>query len=291
MSIGQPASPGQPGSPGLAGSTLHAFPEVPRRQRENASAMLFPHTLLQTRRLLTRSLRDPMTMIQSIVYPALMLVMLDIVLGQQVSAFAGHSSLYGTVPMITILSAMLGSVAGAVTLGREWDAGVLARFWVLPVHRASALAARTVAEALRILATTVVIAAVGLVLGFRFDGSVWALLGFLAVPIVFGLAFATAVTGLSFYVARTTLVEAVSLLCSLLMFFNPGFVPLAAYPNWISPFVENQPMSCAITAMTALALGDPAGNALVKTAAWSIGLFVVFVVPTVRGYRRATRSR
>lgn len=258
---------------------------------ENSTAALIPQTLIQSKRLLIHLFRDPMTSIQSIVYPALMLVILDIVLGQQVSAFAGHSSLFGTVPMTALLSAMLGSVAGAVTLGREWDAGILARFWVLPVHRASGLAGRVTAEAARILATTLVITAVGFLLGFRPQGGPLSMLVFVAVPLVFGIAFATAVLAASFVLGRTALVESVSLLCSLAMFLNPGFVPLAAYPVWIQPLVEYQPMSCAIEAMQAVALGEPAGAALVKAGAWSLLIFGVSVVPAFRGLRRATRPR
>jgi ABC-2 type transport system permease protein len=263
---------------------------------ENSAAVFVPQTLIQSQRMLLHLFRNPMSLVQSIVYPASMLVILDIVLGRQVSAFAGHDSLYGTVPMTALLSAMLGAVAGAVTLGREWDAGILARFWVLPIHRASGLAARVTSEGARILATTTLITGLGLLLGFRFSGSlfsgsVYSVLAFVAVPLMFGIAFATAVIAASFTLGKTLLVESVSLLCSLAMFFNPGFVPLAAYPTWLQPLVENQPMSCAIEAMTALALGEPAGAPLLKAAAWSSAIFAVAVVPALRGLRRATVPR
>ncbi|MCZ4077348.1 ABC transporter permease [Rhodococcus sp. H36-A4] len=258
---------------------------------ENSTTVLVPQTLLQSQRLMRHLFRDPMSLVQAFLYPAAMLVMLDIVLGQQVTAFAGHDSLYGTVPMTALLSSMLGAVAGAVTLGREWDAGILARFWVLPIHRASGLSARVTAEATRILVTTVIISAVGALLGFRFTGSFPSALLFLAVPLMFGIAFATAVIAASFALGKTALVESVSLLCSLAMFFNPGFVPLAAYPTWLQPFVENQPMSCAIETMTAIALGEPAGTPLLKTAVWSSIIFAASVVPALRGLRRATQPR
>ncbi|WP_072805674.1 ABC transporter permease [Rhodococcoides yunnanense] len=258
---------------------------------ENSAALLIPQTLIQSKRLLIHLVRDPMTLVQSIVYPALMLVILDIVLGQQVSAFSGTSSLFGTVPMTALLSAMLGSVAGAVTLGREWDAGILARFWVLPVHRASSLTARAAAEAARILSTTAAITAIGFLLGFGFEGQWYSAVLFVAVPVVFGIAFATAVIAASFVLGKTALVESVSLLCSLAMFLNPGFVPLAAYPTWIQPLVQYQPMSCAIEAMRAIAMGEPAGSSLAAAGAWSAAIFGIAVVPAYRGLRRATQPR
>ncbi|MBF6478216.1 ABC transporter permease, partial [Nocardia cyriacigeorgica] len=151
--------------------------------------LLVPHTLIQTQRLLLRWWRDPLTLMQSLLFPALLLVMLQTVLGRQISAFSGASALYGSVPMVALVGVMSGSLAGAITLGRERDAGLLARFWVLPVHRASGLAARIVAEGVRILTCTVVLFAVGVVLGFRFEQGFAAAVALLGVPLLFGLAF------------------------------------------------------------------------------------------------------
>ena len=81
------------------------------------------------------------------------------------------------------------------------------------------------------------------------------------VPVIFGVAFATLVTTAAFYSAsranRTTLVEAIALVCTLGIFFCTGFVPLDQYPQWIQPVVEHQPMSYAIEAMRGIVAGRP----------------------------------
>ena len=84
--------------------------------------------------------------------------------------------------------------------------------------------------------------------------------------------------------------EIVSIVCTMLMFFNSGFVPVMAYPTWLQPIVANQPMSCAIDTMRALAIGGPVAEPFVKTLAWSLGTVAVFLVPAIRGYRRAARD-
>ncbi|MEV0292900.1 ABC transporter permease [Nocardia sp. NPDC050710] len=251
---------------------------------------LVPQTLIQTHRLLLRSWRDPLTVVQSLVFPALLLVVLNIVIGKQVSAVSGVDALYGSVPMVALVGVMSGSLAGAVTLGRERDAGLLARFWVLPVHRASGLAARILAEGTRILLCTAVMFAVGVVLGFRFEQGLLAGIALFGVPLVFGLAFATLVTAVAVLTAKAALVEAISLGSSLMMFFSTGFVPLFAYPEWARPIVANQPMSQAIDAMRGLAVGGPVRAPLLATLAWSIGAIVLFAVPAAVGYRRASRA-
>ncbi|WP_436838560.1 ABC transporter permease [Nocardia nova] len=250
---------------------------------------LLPQTFVQTGRLLRRWRRDPVTAAQTLVFPALLLVMLNTVLGQQISKFAGVDALYGSVPMVTVVSAMSGSLAGAVTLGRERDAGLLGRFWALPIHRASGLLSRVLAEAARIVVCTVVLFAVGLALGLRWHHPS-AVIVVIGVPVLYGLGFATMVTAVAVFSAKTFAVEAISLGSSLLMFFSTGFVPLSAYPGWAQPVVAHQPMSLAIDTMHAALLGDVIRGPLTATLAWSLGAMAVFAVPAAIGYRRASRE-
>ncbi|MFB7717232.1 ABC transporter permease [Nocardia sp. NPDC056100] len=259
------------------------------RVREASAPALLRHTWIQTQRLLLRWARDPITLLETLIVPCLLLLMLNIVVGSQIQKFSGHSALYGSTPMVTLVGALSGTVASGVMLGRERDAGLLARFWVLPVHRGSGLAARILAEGCRIFCGTIIIIAFGMLLGFRFHEGPLAAFAFLWLPVLFGLAFATMVTAIAVFTAKSTLVEGVALLSSLLMFFSTGFVPLGAYPNWIQPVVRNQPMSVAVDSMRALAEGGALARPLLLTVLWSVAMIIVFAVPAAYGYRRASR--
>ncbi len=259
-----------------------------RGRAENSARVLLPQTLIQAKRLLIGWSRDPRTVIETLVVPILLLVTVDTVLGRRISAVSGHDALFGSVPLVVIAATISGSSAGAVSLVRERANGLLARMWVLPVHRASGLLARFFAESVRTVVTTVAILCAGLVLGFRFHQGVWAALGWLMVPIVFGVAFATIVTTAAFVSATTTLVEAIALVNILAMFFCTGFVPLEQYPERIQPVVEHQPMSYAIDAMRGLAMGGPILGPVIGTLVWAAGIVAVFVVPMAVGYRRAS---
>ncbi|MEU6829507.1 ABC transporter permease [Nocardia beijingensis] len=256
---------------------------------EMSVSALLRHTLIQTQRLLLRWARNPVTLLETLIIPCLLLVMLNTVIGGQIKKFTGESPLYGSVPMVALVGALSGAVAGGVLLGRERDAGLLARFWVLPVHRASGLASRVLAEGCRIFACTLAVVLVGFVLGFRFHEGVAATIAFLFLPVLFGLAFATVVTSVAVFTAKATLVEGITILTSLMMFFSTGFVPLVAFPKWIQPVVRNQPMSAGVDAMRALAFGGPLARPLTLTVLWSLGAIVLFAVPASIGYRRASR--
>lgn len=256
---------------------------------ERSASAFVTHTLIQTQRLLYRWTRSPGTLLEALIIPCLLLFILNTVIGNQIRRFTGEDALFGSVPMVALVGALAGAVANGVLLGRERDAGLLARFWVLPVHRGSGLTARILAEGCRILVGTLAVVAVGFLLGFRFERGVPAALAFLGIPLLFGLAFATLVTAVAVYTAKAALVEGITLLTSLMMFFSTGFVPLAAYPNWVRPVVGNQPLSVAIEAMRSLAHDGPLARPLTLTLLWSVGAIVVFAIPAAIGYRRASR--
>lgn len=141
---------------------------VERRYHENSAWALVPQTLVQAQRILLRWSRDLTTVIEVLVLPVLFLITVNIVLGDLISQVTGHSALYGTVPMNALAAAINGSAVGAIGLIGERSDGLLRRLWVLPVHRASGVLSRIVAEIVRIVVTTLVVLAAGMVMGFRF---------------------------------------------------------------------------------------------------------------------------
>jgi ABC-2 type transport system permease protein len=261
---------------------------VTRTHSENSPRRLFLHTWVLSRRLLILWARDATTIIEALILPVALLLTMDLVLDQRISSITGHSALYGSVPTAALVGAIFGSSAAGVRLMRERQYGLLARFWVLPVHRASGLTSRLSAEVVRILVTNVAVLCTGLALGFRFQQGIIPSVAWLFVPAIFGVAFATLVTTLAFYSADTVLAESAALHSAVLFFFCTGFVPLAHYPRWIQPVVEHQPMSYAVEAMRGLSLGGPVMVPILGTLLWSAGIAAACVVPMLAGYRKAS---
>jgi len=261
---------------------------VDRPYHENSARVLVPQTLVQTRRILLRWSRDLTTVIEALVLPVLFLMTLNIVLGQLISQFTGHSALYGTVPMNALAAAINGSAIGAIGLIGERSDGLLRRLWVLPVHRASGVLSRIVAETVRIMITTVVVLAAGMIMGFRFQQGVLASLMWPVVPVVFGLAYATLITMVALYTAKNFLLEAVTLVHLLAVVFSTGFLPVDQYPKWIQPVVAHQPMTYAIEVMRGLSLGGPVRSPMIATLLWAAGITAVCIAPMLLGYRRAS---
>jgi ABC-2 type transport system permease protein len=263
-------------------------PAVRRDAKENSPRHLVAHTWVLTVRVLHRWVRDLATLVESLIMPVVLLITVNIVLGDGISQLTGHSALHGSVPLVAMVGAMSGAMIGGVSLMRERTEGLLSRLWVLPVHRASGLLSRLAAEAVRIVATTAVIMCTGLVLGFRFRQGILESLAWLFIPTVWGLAFTMVVITIALYAANTIMVEATEVIWGMLMFFSTGFVPADQYPSWLQPVVRNQPMSNAIEVMRGLSLGGPVLAPMVATLLWSAGVAAACVIPMAIGYRRAS---
>lgn len=255
---------------------------------QNAARLFVAQTLLQTNRLLTRWARDYITVIGAIVLPILFMVVLNIVLGNLAYVVTHDSGLYSIVPLIALGAAITGSTFVAIDLMRERSFGLLARLWVLPVHRASGLISRILANAIRTLVTTLVMLGTGVVLGFRFRHGLIPSLMWISVPVILGIAIAAMVTTVALYTAQTVVVEGVELVQAIAIFFSTGLVPLNSYPGWIQPFVAHQPVSYAIAAMRGFAMGGPVLSPMIGMLVWTAGICVVCAVPLAIGYRRAS---
>lgn len=255
---------------------------------QNAARLFVAQTLLQINRLLTRWARDYITVIGAIVLPILFMVVLNIVLGNLAYVVTHDSGLYSIVPLIALGAAITGSTFVAIDLMRERSFGLLARLWVLPVHRASGLISRILANAIRTLVTTLVMLGTGVVLGFRFRQGLIPSLMWISVPVILGIAIAAMVTTVALYTAQTVVVEGVELVQAIAIFFSTGLVPLNSYPGWIQPFVAHQPVSYAIAAMRGFAMGGPVLSPMIGMLVWTAGICVVCAVPLAIGYRRAS---
>jgi ABC-2 type transport system permease protein len=255
---------------------------------ENSPLRLGWHTWVLSGRLLRRWGRDRATVLESLILPVVLLATLNLVFGESISQVTGHSALYSSVPLMAMVGAMSGAMVGGISLMRERSDGMLSRLWVLPVHRASSLLSKLVAEAVRIVVTTAVVLCAGLLLGFRFRQGIVESVAWLFVPLFFGLAFSMVVMTLALYSVNTIVVEATEIIWGLLMFFSIGFIPLDQYPRWVQPVVEHQPVSYAIQAMRGLSLDGPVRSPLWGLLLWSAAIAAACAIPMAVGYRKAS---
>jgi ABC-2 type transport system permease protein/oleandomycin transport system permease protein len=192
-------------------------------------------------------------------------------------------------PGIIAQTAAFATFGTAIALAQELKKGVIDRLRVMPMARSAVLAGRLLADTGRMLLTILIIIAVGYAVGFRFNNGVVAAVAMVALATVFGVAICciSAYTGLA--LGDEESVQAFGLIWLFpLTFLSSAFVPIATMPGWLQAFANNQPVTYVVNAMRALASGGPVEASLWKSAAWLVGIFVVFLPLAVRAYRRAS---
>lgn len=251
---------------------------------------LVTQSWVQASRLLIRWRRDRVVLVGSLIFPVCLLVVYQAVLGDRVHQVTGVESVYGLVPLCAVLSAVFGAFSTAASISMERQSGLLSRMWVLPVHRVSALTGRLIADAARTLIGTVLLTALGVMMGLRFTHGWLTVLVYILIPSILVVGFTALVMALAIRTNATTLMTYLAAGTISLAFVNPGTTPIAMFPDWLRPLVRVQPMSPPIEAMRALAQGGPIVWPFVTTLVWAIVLLVVFMPIAARGYRLGAES-
>lgn len=241
-------------------------------------------------RLLRRWRRDPIVTVQALLFPTFLLIIYKLLVGKSVLAVTGHDSLYGLVPMCAVVGAVFGTLGAGLALPSERESGVLTRLWVQPIHRASAVAGRLVAEATRTVTSAVVLTIFGIALGLRFSCGWIAVLAFVLLPVALSAGMAALVIAIAARVDGKAMVTWLGAACVVLLFLNTGVAPAQVFPGWLQPVVRFSPISPTIEAMRALAAGGPVLSPLCQAGLWCGVLVAVFAPAAVRGYRTAAEA-
>ncbi|MEM7322955.1 MAG: ABC transporter permease [Actinomycetota bacterium] len=236
-------------------------------------------------RAMTKSARNPATIVGAVVFPVLFFVLFNLVFRRIMDArgFDYRQLLPSTVVIQAMLFAAMSS---AYYVADDRRSGIIARLLSLPIHRAAPLIGRAVGDLSRAFVSVVVIAGLGLATGMRFErGWLWAL-PYIGVALFFCLAVSLGM-GLIGYVAPTP--EAAASIASMpylpLIMLSSGFAPVEDFPDWLEPFVQYQPVSATIDALRAMTGDGAVGETLPLALAWSAGLCLVFAALGSRALR------
>jgi ABC transporter DrrB family efflux protein len=246
-------------------------------------------TLAITRRNLLVWFRVPAYIVFTIVQPVIFVLMFRYVFGGAIHVnVPGGKYVDFLMPGIIAQTAAFGCFATAIALAQELTKGVIDRLRSMPMARSAVLTGRLVADTGRMLITVLIVIAVGVAVGFRFYNGAGPAVLMVLFAIVFGIAFCliAAFTGLA--IGDEEAVQAFGLIWLFpLTFLSSAFVPINTMPGWLQAFANNQPVTFVVNTMRALALGGPVEANFLKSAAWLVGIFVVFIPLAVRAYKRA----
>ena len=239
-------------------------------------------------RAMTRSARNPATILGAVLFPILFFLLFNLILRRIMEA-RGFDYRQLLPPTIVVQAMFFTAMSSAYYVADDRRSGVIARFRSLPIHRSAPLIGRAIGDLARAAVSAVIITGLGLATGMRFERG-WPLaLAFIGLALLFSLAVSLAM-GLIGYAAPAP--EAAASLASTpylpLIMLSSGFAPVEDFPDWLEPFVRYQPVSATIDALRALTGSGDIGDTLPLALAWSVGMIVVFSALGGRALARAT---
>jgi ABC-2 type transport system permease protein len=168
--------------------------------------------------------------------------------------------------------------------------GIIDRFRSLDVRGTVVLAGHVVAGLLRNLASTVLVVAVAIGIGFRPHASAGDFAAALGVLLFFVAAVSWLAAAFGLLVRAP---EAANSATFFLMFFcyaSSAFVPVHTMPTWLRGFAEHQPATPVTETIRGLLLGHASPLPLVSALAWCAGIAVVSIALSAILFRRRTAA-
>jgi ABC-2 type transport system permease protein len=244
-------------------------------------------TLVLTRRNLLVSLRTPELVIAAAVMPVMFVLLFRYVFGGSIHIPGYPHYVDYLIPGIIVQTSLFGGSSSAAGMAEDLSKGATDRFRSLPTQRGAILAARTLADVVRLTYTVGMMVGIGVLVGFRFHNGWLPSLAGIGIALFFGYAcsWLFALLGLMIRNVEAATMAAMGVTFPL-VFAASTFTSANTMPRWLRDFAQAQPVTHVVDALRTLTqgTGSPWHSALYALA-WSTGLLIVAATLAVRRFR------
>ena len=234
-----------------------------------------------------RTSRQPEMLSFAVVMGVFFLLLFNYVFGGVIGAGANVDYIQFLVPGVLLITALQGAQQTGTGLASDISEGVTNRFRSLPISQGAIISGRTLADAGRNLIGLVLVALIGMLMGFRFS-SIGGAVGALLVAVGMGYSFSWLGAAIAAKVRNPEMVGMLSMFWLFpLMMASSAFAPTAAMPGWLRAFANHQPVSVGTNAIRSLTDGAAAGGDILYAIGWMIAMLIVFVPLASSLYNKA----
>src|SRR3989449_2605690 len=244
--------------------------------------------LVLARRQLIQIPRIPEELVFATIQPIMFVLLFRYVFGGAI-AVSGTSYVNYLMAGIFAQTVIFGATTTGIGLATDLQRGLVDRFRSLPMAKSAVLTGRTLSDLVRNTFVVAVMWSVGLLVGFRPQGSAlsWVAAGGILLLTSFAFSWVSATIGL--VVSSVEAAQSAGFIWLFpLTFASSAFVPTRSMPDWLRAFAEHQPVSLIVNAVRGLLLNQPDASTIGQALAWCIGILVVFIPLSVRAYGRRT---
>jgi len=204
-------------------------------------------------------------------------------------AIAGSTGEYLTfaLPGIIVMNMLFVTMYVGTGLNTDLTKGVFDRLRSLPLARWAPMAGRITADLVKQAWSIVLLLGVGAILGFRIGTSWTALLGAVALLLVFALAFSWVSVLVGILAKDPEHVQIFGFTALFpLTFVSNVFVPTETMPGWLQAIVDVNPVTILADATRGLMVGGPVGDPVMGSLVWALVIIAVFGPLSMWAFRR-----
>ncbi|WP_166350776.1 ABC transporter permease [Phytoactinopolyspora limicola] len=232
-----------------------------------------PQSMVMLGRNVKHITRNPTTVFNAVLMPIVILLMFVYMFGDAFDVGVDYID-YAT-PGLMLLAVCYGLSSTAISVSSDFTKGIINRFKVMDVTRASVLTGHVVASLLTNLIAIAALIGVAFLLGFRPSASFAEWLGVVGIVLLLGFAagWFTVAMGLASKSPETAGIAAVPLV--MLPFFSSAIVPAETMGPGLRQFAEYQPFTAMIEAIRGLLEGAAESSDVITAIAWCLGIALV----------------
>jgi ABC-2 type transport system permease protein len=191
------------------------------------------------------------------------------------------------VPAVVVQSVVFVALITADRSARDHLSGLGGRLKAMPISAAVPVSARMVATLVRAVLALSVAMIAGYVIGFRMTGGLGYALAFFVFAMLLCLAVGLGADALGSSTNSAQGASQLLVVPQLLLFMlSTGIAPERTFPEWLRPYVRNQPVSQVAETLRGMACGHVAVGNVIASLAWCAGMILVFGAITLRMQRR-----
>ncbi len=272
-----------------------AVRQIPASQASGLGQALGDAWVITTRDLLHWR-QQPGAVVLGWFFPIMIVLMFGALFGGAMFVPEGGNYLEFLMPGMFVTTMFFGIEGTSITVATDAARGITDRFRSMPMHGAAVVLGRCIADMLNSMVGLAVMIAVGVVLGWRWHGTIAEALA--AVGLLLWLRFALLWIGiyLGLLAKGPESLVAVQILVWPVSFLSNVFVDPATMPVWLGTIASWNPLSITASAVRQLFL-NPGWQANTWIAQNAIGMAVlvpllitaIFLPLSVHKYRRLRR--
>jgi ABC-2 type transport system permease protein len=257
-----------------------AFPAIPNRPSAVGDALTMAGRCI---RLSTRNIDALLT---SLMLPVMLMLVFVYLFGGAIQT--GTKYVTYVVPGVILLCAGFGSATTAVTVSQDMTGGIVDRLRSMDVGGPAVLAGHVAASVVRNGASTVLVFAVALLIGFRPSAGPFDWLAVAGMLLVFVVAMSWLSAAIGLFAKSPEAANGFTFFVMFVTYASSAFVPIDTMPSWIQGFAQHQPVTPVIETMRGLLLGTPVGSNPWTALAWCGGILAVSVALSGILFQRRT---